>query len=189
MLWITTYTLVLIGTVKYKYPLISPFSQAIIAPFEFAMFMYYICLEGFQFDYISVTYHYWTLVEVAIIYVIIKNGFIKKGNILKYLSLVAIITAFMFQFVAVMGWAFFFSYFCTFIGELFWFRFIFRKEYPLKPITLVVFIAKFVADAISIPVYFSKGNWIISVMCILLPLLDFLFIVVYFKKRRLRHAL
>lgn len=37
VLWIVTYTLVLIGTIRYQYPVISPITQAIIAPFEFCV--------------------------------------------------------------------------------------------------------------------------------------------------------
>lgn len=52
-LWIITYTLVLIGTVKYRYPLIAPISQAIIAPFEFAVLIRFVIHGNLSLDYVS----------------------------------------------------------------------------------------------------------------------------------------
>ena len=48
LLWIVTYTLVLIGTVKYKYPLIPSVTQLIIAPFEFSVWLGFIIGGGFS---------------------------------------------------------------------------------------------------------------------------------------------
>lgn len=57
-LWILTYTIVLLGTIKYNYPLISPVTQAIIAPFEFAVLYRYIIKGFLGFDYVSLSYIY-----------------------------------------------------------------------------------------------------------------------------------
>ena len=56
----------------------------------------------------------------------------------------------MYYLTIVKGWIFFFSYFNTFVGEIFWFIYFRKKDYPIKPIVLTIFIAKFVGDAISI---------------------------------------
>ena len=47
---------------------------------------------------------------------------------------------------------------------------------------LTMFLAKFVADVMSVPVYFGRGSWFESLMGVLIPTLDFLFIHVYFQR-------
>lgn len=54
----------------------------------------------------------------------------------------------------------------------------------MKPLTLAAFLAKFIGDAISIPVYFGRGPLLIDAICILLPIMDFLFIMLYFVRKR-----
>lgn len=184
ILWIATYTLVLIGTVKYRYPLISPMTQAVISPFEFAVLIRLILVGSFGQIYVFTAYAYWTLIEIAIIWVILKSGYIKRKYIVPYIVLVCVMTCVMFYFVTVKGQMFFFSYFNTFIGEVIWFRFILKKDYPMKPIALLAFFTKFIGDSFSIVVYFGDGIWLSNVMCVLLPVLDFAFILVYFKRSR-----
>lgn len=58
----------------------------------------------------------------------------------------------------------------------------------MKPLALAAFITKFVGDLISIPTYLGSGIWLIDIICVLLPALDFLFIIVYInrvKKRKI----
>jgi len=183
LLWITTYSLALIGTIKYRYPLIAPMTQAIIAPFEFAVFIGYIINGNLNLGYVSLSYVYWTAIEICIIVVMIKNGYIIKQHIAPYLLFVCTLTAIMCYLVAVKGHMFFFSYFNTFIGEIIWFSLILKKDYPMKPIALAMFITKFVGDAISIPTYLGDGIWLINAICILLPILDLLFILVYIHRK------
>ena len=184
LLWIVTDTLVLIGTVKYKYPLIPSVTQLIIAPFEFSVWLGFIIGGGFSINYITVAYSYWTIMEIAIIYVVLKVSNVSLKNKWLYLIAVCIMTCIMYYLTIVKGWIFFFSYFNTFVSEIFWFIYIHKKDYPIKPIVLTFFIAKFIGDAISIPVYFGRGIWIISLISILLPTLDFLFILVYIKQKK-----
>ena len=66
-----TYTLIFIGTAKYKYPLIAPITQAIVAPLEIWM-AFFIIIGNSQFNYITVSYIYWTIVEIAIFLMIRK---------------------------------------------------------------------------------------------------------------------
>ena len=39
VLWISTYTLCLISTIRYHYPALSPITQLVGAPFEFAVYV------------------------------------------------------------------------------------------------------------------------------------------------------
>lgn len=134
------------------------------------------------------SYIYWTIIEILIIYVMIKHGYIQRRKAPRYLTLVCVMTCIMCYLVAIKGHMFFFSYFNTFIGEIFWLLLIFKKDYPMKPLALAAFITKFVGDLISIPTYLGSGIWLIDIICVLLPALDFLFIIVYInrvKKRKI----
>lgn len=183
-LWILTYTLVLIGTIRYKYPLIPLATQAIIAPFEFAVFIRFIISSRLHIDYIFLAYFYWTVIEIAIIYVILKSEKFRPSRCFPYILLIGAITCIMCYLVLIKGWIFFFSYFNTFVGEIIWFCYILRKDYPMKPLALASFIAKFIGDAVSVPVYFDCGIWFLSLISVLLPVLDFIFIVVYINRKR-----
>lgn len=182
-LWILAYTLVLVGTEKYKYPLISPITQLAIAPFEFAVLIKLLVENAIGINYVSLSYLYWTVVEIAIVAVLIKHGFIPRKCIWSYLLLISVITIIMCYMVVYKGQQFFFSYFNTFIGELVWLMHIRKKEYPMKPMVFLMFCVKFIGDAISIPVYYGKGPWIINLICILVPMVDFMFIHIYLQRR------
>lgn len=192
LLWIATYTLVLIGTIKYKYPLISPITQAIIAPLEFSVFILCVITSA-TFNYAVVAYMYWSIIEVAIFVAIMKTGSIKKKLLYYYIVLSMVVFATMIILVVCKRQVLFYNYLNTFTGMLFWFGFIFKKDYPMKPFALFIFIIKFIADIFAAIVYCDDGVWITDMLCILLPILDFLFIVVYFIRRRekkeARHAL
>lgn len=184
VLWIATYTLVLIGTIKYKYPLISPMAQAVIAPFETAVLICYVFIARQRFDYVLAAYLYWTIVEITIITVILKSGAINKKYIFPYISFMVMLTAAMVYAVALKGQMFLFSYVNTFIGETIWYVHIKKEDYPTKPIVLSLFITKWIADVFAAIVYLGNGSWIVDLMVILLPLLDSLFIFDYVKKRK-----
>ena len=185
VLWIITYTLCFISTIKYQYLALSPITQLMIAPFEFAVLCSFISKGSFRFDYVSIAYLYWTVIEIALYVLVVKYAFHnnRKKTII-YFSAMAVMTVLMFYLVAVKNYMFFFSYFNTFIGELFWCYYILKKDYPTKPLNLAAFIAKFVGDAISIPVYLHTGNLVSSIICVLLPILDFSFIYIYFVRSR-----
>ena len=184
-LWITTYTLVLIGSIRYRYPLISPITQAIIAPFEFSALCLFIKLNSFRLDYASIAYLYWTVIEIVIIGVFIRDGYIKKKHIVPYSSMVLLITAVMIWRVTVKGHMFLYSYINTFIGVIIWLLYIARnKNYPMKSISLILFITKLTADLFAIPVYFGNGTWLENSVCILLPTVDVCFIALYFLRKR-----
>lgn len=183
-LWILTYTIVLIGTVRYRYPLISPIAQAIIAPFEFAVVVDLIYTGDFGADYISVAYTYWTLVEAGIIVATLCICRFSWKKTLLYLLLVTAMSVLMCRLVVGTEHRFFFSYFNTFYGMVFWLFRILKKDYPMKALSLAAFVTKFVADLISIPVYFGYGFWATDVLCVALPLVDLSFCVIWFVKRQ-----
>ena len=181
VLWIVTYTLVLIGSIKYGYPLIAPMAQAIIAPYEFSVLFLMMKWGRFGMNYVSVAYLYWTLIEISIIFVTIKSGFLKR-RVPIYLSFIVLMTGVMFYLVTIKEYMLFFSYLNTFVGVAVWFIFILNKNYPMRPISLAIFCVKFLADILSAILYIDEGGSFINILCILLPTLDFLFIIVYIKR-------
>lgn len=184
LMWITTYTLVLIGTCRYRYPMISPYAQAVIAPFELSVTVMFITRGQLGFNYPSVACIYWTVIEIAIIAVILKSGFVKRKHIAPYIVLCGAITCAMLYLVTFKGYMLFFSYFNTFVGVAIWFGSILRRDYPMKPLALAAFITKFVGDILAAIVYFGVGGWCVDLMSILLPPLDFAFVVVYVVRRK-----
>ena len=182
-MWSLTYTLVLIGTIKYKFPLISPVTQAITAPFEFAVIYIFLTKNTLSFDYVSFSYLYWSIIEIVIIICVIKLNFIKKKHIFPYILTVVGITVVMCFLVSHQSQMLYFSYINTFIGEFIWLLYITKKDYPTNLLVISVFFFKFIADLVSIPVYFGAGYWTVNFICALLPMLDFAFIVIYFQKK------
>lgn len=185
ILWIATYILVLIGTIKYKYPLISPVTQVIIAPFEFSSMFLFIKLGAFHLNYASMAYLIWTLAEILIMYVMFKHEYIKRAHKVPYLIVFAVITAIMFYLVTIKEKMFFFSYFNTVLGVGFWLLYVITNSaYPMKTITLLLFLTKFMADVLGFLVYYGFGNVFENIMCSLLPIVDFVFILVYLNRKK-----
>lgn len=183
ILWSLTYTLVLIGTEKYKYPVISPITQLIIAPLEFSVLYQLITINMVGINHVFISYLYWALIEILIIASQIKHGFVNKQHALPYLFSVGLLTVIMCYLVVYKGYQLFFCLFNTFVGEIIWLRHIHQKDdYPMSPIMFVSFLTKFVADVICIPVYLGRGSIASDVLIFLLATLDFMFIHVYFSR-------
>ena len=181
LLWIVTYLTVLVSTLRYKYPTISPFTQLIIAPFEFAVLSRFLLRGGgHTLWYVTIAYVIWSVVEILIIIAVLRIGRYSRRFIAVYIAAILVITALMVYLVAYQNQMFFFSYFNTFIGEILWFLYVLRrKDYPIETLTFLLFFTKFVGDAIAIPVYFRTGTWISSLICVMLPMLDGAFIFVH----------
>ena len=180
VMWIVTFAVCLISIVRYRYPALSPFTQLAIAPFEFSVLFRLIRTGRLNLGYVSAAYVCWTLIELVLVFLILKYAFrFSPKKTVPYIAALIALTALMILLVAYKDQMYFFSYFNTFVGELFWFRFILKKEYPFKALNLTAFIAKFIGDAVSVPVYISAGIWFSRVMCVLLPVLDFCFIAVF----------
>jgi hypothetical protein len=95
----------------------------------------------------------------------------------------------MIYVVVIKKYMLFFSYLNTFTGMLFWFFFVLRREYPMIPVTLAVFLTKLVADILAAIVYVGEGGWMVDVFAVLLPSLDFLFVVAWILKARSKRKL
>lgn len=185
MLWITTYTLVLFGTIRYRYPLISPITQAIIAPFEFSVLFLFIKLNAFQLNYASVAYLCWSVIEIVTIIVIVRAGYIRKKYILPYVGAVLLITGIMVWLVAVKQYMLAFSYINTFVGMSCWLAYVIRrKDYPMNGITLTIFLMKLTADILGCLVYFGQGSLAVNALSVMLPVVDFCFIPTYFMRKK-----
>ena len=184
VLWMITSTLVLISTIKYKYPLIPPQAQVIIAAFEFVTFSFLFIGGQVGFDYISIAYLYWTVIEIVQMVVVIKIGYIKEKRVISYILRVIFATGIVHASMLTTENIYAFSYFNTFIGEIIWFRYIIQSQYPLKPIVFLTFLAKFVADLVAISVYVGMGDLVNQVICVILPVLDFAFLVVFFARMK-----
>ena len=181
--WCLTYVFVLIGTLKYKYPLISPITSAVVAPFEFVVLIFLIMERAIGFNHVFIAYFIWSFVELAIICIMVSKKYVRHRPL--YIIAVVIVTFVMFFFVVIARKMFFFSYLNTLIGELFWLRFCLKKkDFPMKAITLIAFLLKMVADLISVPVYCLYGTFFETAMCLLLPVVDSLFIILWFVRRK-----
>ena len=182
-LWVVTYTLVLIGTVKYRYPLISLNTQAIIAPFEFSVLFLFLKIRSFRFDYASMAYLYWGVIEVLIFLAILKSGHLKKKHIIPYVMTVVAFTGTMIYWVTIREYMFMFSWLNTTVGIVFWLIYVIRqKDFPMNSITLAIFVIKFLADVLAFIVYYQRTDWTINLA--ILPALDFMFFPVFFIRRR-----
>ena len=181
ILWTVTYALALIGTKKYKYPLIPPITQMIIASLEFSVLFQVVKDKILWQNHVFVSYLFWTFLEIAIIVSQIRYGFIRKRYVALYLLATASITIILCYLVAYKGHQLFFALFNTLVGEIIWLIHVRKKEYPINTLVLVMFLAKFIADAMSVPVYFGRGSWVESLMGVCIPVIDFAFVHVYFK--------
>ena len=168
---------------KYRYPLISPLAQGVIAPFEIMMAVLFAISGSPGFDYISLAYTYWAVIEIAIILAILKLKFMPKRRILPYIAFVLFVFAVLYYGVAIQEQILQFSYVNTFVGVALWLIHIFRREYPMNGFTLLIFLMKFIADIFAI-IYYGEGTWFVDFLCVLLPILDFAFLVVWVCRRR-----
>lgn len=179
--WITTYTLVFIGTKKYKYPSISPITQAVVAPFEFAVTIVH--LKGMVLNYALIAYFYWSFIEIAIITLIVRQGKFIKQRLKTYILFIVLLTCIMVPIVKLENGMLYSSYINTIIGAIFWYFFILNPNYPVKPINLLAFLAKFIADILGMMVYYGSCDIIVDTMSVFLPVLDFFFILTYLFRR------
>lgn len=184
VLWILTYLMVLIGTIRYKYPMIPPASQFFFCTTEFAVLLFFLANDARFSDYVIVAYISWALIEIAVFIAILKTGFIKRKHILPYCAAVAVVSVILYFIIAFADGMMFICYFNAFCGVFFWFRFVRRKEYPMKPIALAAFVLKLLADLFAVPVYLGEGGLIIALISLLLPALDFAFLPMYFRGRK-----
>ena len=76
-LWIAVELLAYIAMKKYKTPTISPLSQLVVAPFEFAVTIW-LFLKHVSLGYAFFSYLFWTIIEISIIVYLYKLHAIPK---------------------------------------------------------------------------------------------------------------
>ncbi|MBQ7862794.1 MAG: hypothetical protein IJ349_11420 [Clostridia bacterium] len=180
--WSATYTLVLVGSRKYKFPLMSLLAQLIIASLEIAIFIGFV-LNDYKFDYVYFAYFYWSLVEIIIIFTSIKQkGFTNKKKYVFFIVL-TVFTIVMSFLLKINNGMLYFALLNTILGMVVWFYYILDKKYPVKPFALAIFIVKLISDVLGTVVYINSHDTLVAVFTIILPCIDFLFIILYFYRR------
>lgn len=180
--WIAAYLWALVGAVRYRHPLIPPVTQLFFCTNELSALLYFL-VSGTGFTYYVAAYICWAVIEAAMFAAAVRIGFVKKKQILPHLGLLAAITLILF-IATLNGKMLLICYFNAFAGVMCWLWFACKPDYPMKPIALAAFISKFIGDLVAVPVYFGNGGRFVESICVLLPVLDFSFIILYFRRRR-----
>lgn len=176
----TDYTLVLYGTVKYRYPMIAPITQAIIAPLEMLMCIATILV----INYSSVFYGYWAIVESLTFVAAQKTGRISRKHTRRYALLSILISVILIELMLRCGQVLLFTHINTVAGMLFWLRYVRNENYPMVPVSLAIFVTKLAADLVNVVVYFPGGSWLVRLLNVFMPVVDAMFILVYFKRKQ-----
>ena len=176
--WVSTYALVLIGSFKYKYPMISLDAQAMIAPYEIAIVISFFAIDSI-FNYAIAAYMIWSLLQITIITFTILYGNLKNKYIPVYLLFFVAVTMQMVYMVVYKDEAFLFANLNTFVGMIFWFIHILKKGYPMRPLALAAFSTKFVADVLGAITYLGEGKPLANTLSVLIPVVDLAFIIVF----------
>lgn len=181
-LWNLTFTLIFIGTKKYKYPVIRPVAQIFSASIETAVAIN-IAIKSASFNYAAIAYWYWAVIELLIIFEVVKMNYISKDKIKPFFITLAVLTAIMLGFLQMPKGMLYFALINTIIAMTIWLYYILDKDFPISWFTLVTFIVKFVADALGTVVYFGQHDLFVAVMTVVLPIIDIAFFVVWFYRR------
>lgn len=179
--WVITYLLILISTVKNKYPCISPLAQIPALSLEISICMYYFVGQK-GFNYIVIGYILFSVLELTIIFVAFKRINLGKEKINKYFLLLLICIFLMCFLIRVNNGILYFNYVNTIIAMTMWLFYIVNPNYVFDWINLSVFISKTLGDLSAMIVYFNYLNPFVSLMTVLLPILDLIFIIIWFKK-------
>ena len=176
--WILAYTLVFIGSKKYKFPLISVSAQTAIASFEIAVTIDCITSDA-TFNYAYIAYAYWAIIQISILVLSFKQRGFDIKKIQRCTLILVATTIVMYMILKIPNSMIYFANINTITGYFFWFYYIFDKNYPIKFFSVAAFVSKFVADILSVPVYFGLYGTVISVLNVSIPCLDFLFIILW----------
>ena len=179
--WITTYTLVLIGTKIYKFPLISLSTQISIASVEIAVLISFI-VNKYIFNYAYFAYLYWSVIEVMIIFISLKQRNFTKEQKYKYWVTLIVLIIIMSFILKIDKGMLYFTYLNTIVGMILWFYYTLEKNYPIKPFVVAIFIVKMIADILGAIVYYNSYNNLVRFMSVFLPCIDLPFIILYFYR-------
>ena len=186
LLWVTTYALVLAATLKDKYPAISPITQAIIAPFEFAVTASF--LQDFSLHYVSAAYLCWSLLEIGTIALFLQRQYIRPRLAGPYLAILFLLTCLMAYVIRQPRGTIVFSYLNTILGTVFWYGHVRRRDYPVTVLHLCFFVTKYCADVLGVITYFRQHGPFVSAMSVLLPFLDSIFILTWYARHQERQT-
>ena len=178
-LWVAVELLVFIAMKKYKAPTISPLSQLVVAPFEFAVTIWFF-MQRLSLGYAFLAYLLWTIIEILIIVFFYKLHAIPQKWEKWYIVILLISTCVYLYSLHFQYGMLLFSTLSTLIAIIFWYIYIFRPSYPITLFTLLIFIIKLLADILGLVVYFSSSPIIIRCISTSMAALDLCFIPTWF---------
>ena len=186
-LWVAVYALVIVGSLKYKCPRISPLFPVLVLPWELTAVLY---------DFAQKTPVSWTQINRIgfctgnmIIGMIILRWFMQNNdrrwiyNLLIFIFFTAIMHQYVFR---TENGELYFSFIVTLLGCFFWLLYILKKDFEPLPIDCVIAAIKMTADAIGCAWYFNQmgsANFL-CIMLLLIHMIHFVVVVsrIYQKK-------
>ena len=179
--WTITYVLCVIGIIIYKKRIIPTYFFTFNFAIEIACLIYF-CIH--KATYLIFIYSIWALLEIAMIVLFFRYHLLNKKNIIQHALLLAANVLIAMYLIMEKKQMTVINYLYALIGVIIWYIGIFKKDYPLRALTLIIFVIKFLADASVIYTYFDVSKPFVDVVCIALPALDFTFIPTYFILKR-----
>lgn len=179
-MWVTVYALVIVSSLKYKCPRISPLFPVLVLPWELTAVLY---------DFTQKQPMGWTQISRIgfctgnmIIGTIILRWFMQNKNQRWIYNLLAFIclTVIMHQYVFRSGKGeLYFSFIVTLLGCIFWLFYILKKDFEPLPIDCVIAAIMMTADAIGCAWYFDQMGRakILCIMLLLIHMIHFVAIV------------
>lgn len=185
-LWIITEFLCLIGIIKYKKSILPPLSQLVIAPFEFAVVIFFVIRNAIA-NYALYSYFAWAIIEIIIVRYYYKYHLLPKKLKRWYVILLMLQTIVLLILLLNANGSFaFFGVFNTLIAIIIWFVYLYKTDYPMNAFSLCVFILKLFADTTGSIAYISDSPVIIRCILIAMVTVDICFLPTwfYFRKRQ-----
>lgn len=185
--WTIAYVLCIIGIIIYKKRIIPTYFFTFNFAIEIVCLIYF-CMH--KSTYLIIIYLIWAFLEIVMIILFLKYRLINEKNIIQHVLLLIANVLIVAYLILEKGQMTIINYLYALIGVIIWYIGIFKKDYPLRALTLIIFVIKFLADASVIYTYFDVSKPFVDVVCIALPILDFAFIPTYFiLKRKNKNAL
>ena len=183
-LWIITELLCLIGIKKYKKPILPPLSQLVIAPFEFAVVIFFIIRHA-EANYALFSYFAWAIIEIIIVFYYYKFHLIPNKLKHWYVILLILQTVVLVILILNIDGSFaFFGVFNTLIAIIIWFVHLYITDYPMNSFTLCIFIFKLFADTTGSIAYVFNSPVIICCILIAMVIVDICFFPTWFFLRK-----
>lgn len=192
---IAIYAMVLVKTIRDKYPAMSPVGTTFVAAWEFAssvMLIYSVITSGFYETiyyggYVFIVQLIWALLEFAIIltYLLRCKVYSLKWIIL-YVAWIIAATAFVLFVVFSFEWGQIISYFIGALAAMIaWMIYAFREEFRFDKQCIAIAAFKALVDILGWIYYFKFGLPIVSVLCTILPIADLTYltgVIIMYRK-------